>query len=166
MAPSTTRSRTAKAQRETFQIGRILYATDFSPASTPAFEEAVGLARLAGASLVILHVLNPVLPFILDTEARSHVLSTVRADAREALRKAVEAAKRRGVAATGLLRVGEPRDEIVHQAQRHRADLIIIGTHGRTGLKRALLGSVATGIVSGSPIPVLSVRERRPRAGH
>jgi nucleotide-binding universal stress UspA family protein len=65
-----------------------------------------------------------------------------------------------GVRATGLLLDGAPHDQIPRAARRNRADLIVIGTHGRTGLSKVLLGSVAERVIRSATCPVLTVRGR------
>jgi nucleotide-binding universal stress UspA family protein len=143
---------------------RILHATDLSRASAPAFARAVDLARRARAMLLVVHVLTPPSPFIapevsaltfeeLDRRAR-------RAAERQLARLGARA-RRAGVRARVRLVAGMPAEEIVRQARRARADLIVIGTHARTGLARAFLGSVAQRVLRLAPCPVLSVRGRR-----
>ena len=142
----------------------ILMATDFSEASEGAFQEAVRLARDTGAALRVLHVYQPqtavAMPFTtaeiyetLDHEARE--------DAARRLEPWIRRAADRGVAATPLLRRGLPGVEIVDAAVDERADLVVLGTHGRSGPMRLLLGSVASRVVADAPCPVLTIRPRR-----
>ena len=139
----------------------ILMATDFSPTSADALEEALRMARELGCELKILHVYELPAPLALpyataslyeglDREARS--------GAERKLARLIDSAKNRGVAATPLLRQGFPDVEIVGAAERERADLIILGTHGRRGASRLLLGSVAARVVATAACPVLTVR--------
>ncbi len=140
----------------------IVHATDFSPASRPAFARALALARASRAPLTVVHVLAPVVPvggegFVLP-ETYEKIEVAGRAFARKQLDRLVARARRAGVRATGLLRVGLPHAEIVRAARACGADLLVIGTHGRTGLARLFLGSVAARVVTLAPVPVLTVR--------
>lgn len=159
--PPTTRARGAVGPR------RILYATDFSSASLPALRQALALAKLSGAQLIVLHVVSPNLPFVVDAESRRRILARMKRTAQAHLEEVLAVVAKAGVAAKGVLRVGDPRGEILSVASAQRADLVVIGTHGRTGVKRALMGSVAMSVVSTCPTPVLSVRETgAPRRKH
>jgi nucleotide-binding universal stress UspA family protein len=144
---------------------RILHATDFSRASAPAFAEALELARQERARLLVVHVMVPPSPFVageaptswLELEARA------RRDARRRLGAAVAAAERAGIAVEGQVVEGAPAEAIVRLARRDRADLIVIGTHGRSGLGRLFMGSVAARVLQLARCPVLTVRKRRAR---
>ena len=142
---------------------RITYATDFSPSSLAAFSHALRLARLTGAELTILHVLPALTPFVdlgyVPQQTWSEFDATMRAKANHEmdglLRQAVDA----GVRATSyILRPGLPADEIVRAAQDTKTDVLVLGTHGRTGVARLLLGSVAARVVATASCPVLTVR--------
>lgn len=122
----------------------ILVATDFSISGAAAVEAAVAYARALGARLHLLHV---------DTAPGARDVGAL-------LR---EAAARAGdvpvtVATTG----GDPAQEILRYARRHAIDLVVVGTHGRTGVTRVLLGSVAERVVRGAACPVLVVPLPRP----
>lgn len=146
------------------RLRRILHATDFSQASGAAFSEAVARARRDRARLFILHVLLPASPFLagdvnlppsyLELQARA------RRQAERRLEILINSARRQGVSAEGRLASGAPAQDILRWARRKRADLIVIGTHGRSALGRFFLGSVAERVVRLSPIPVLTVRGR------
>lgn len=151
--PATTPARGAVGPQ------RILYATDYSSASLPALRHALALTKLSGAQLLVLHVVSPNLPFVVDAEARRRILARMKQDAKAHLDEVLAVAAKAGIRAKGILRVGEPREEIVGVASAQRADLVVIGTHGRTGIERALMGSVATSVINTCPIPVLSVRD-------
>ena len=141
---------------------KIVVATDFSAASRPAFAAALDLARRDGARLVVLHVMMPPSPFVgadlpgswLELEARA------RRDAERRLAAAVSQAERAGIATTGTLVKGAPAEVIVRVARREGADLIVIGTHGRSGLGRLFMGSVAARVLGTAKCPVLTVRGR------
>ncbi|MGH7264282.1 MAG: universal stress protein [Candidatus Rokuibacteriota bacterium] len=143
---------------------RLLHATDFSPASRPAFSTALDLARDARGELTIVHVITPAVPMIGDGYVDPRVYEQVEAAAREAaereLDKLLKKAKQAGVRARGVLVTGVPHEQIVRAARSRRAQLIVIGTHGRTGLARLFLGSVASRVLAVAPSPVLTVRGR------
>jgi nucleotide-binding universal stress UspA family protein len=122
----------------------------------------VALARARGADLLLVHVLPP-LPMVPDV----YVAATLHADlqrghravGRRRLDRLVAAARAAGARARGVVvDSGVPAREIVRLARSRRADLIVMGTHGRTGLTRALLGSVAARVLATAACPVLTVR--------
>ena len=142
------------------EIQRILCPTDFSAPSARAFEHAVALAAWYRASLTVLHVLlEPMVaaaappyaftPALVDGSARD----AVQAD----LASLVGPANRAGLRAVAELRDGSPAAETVRAAQEMQADLIVMGTHGRTGFQRWVLGSVAETVLRRAPCPVLTV---------
>jgi nucleotide-binding universal stress UspA family protein len=145
---------------------RILHATDFSKASRPALAKAVALARQNRAPLVIVHALSPlVVPVGGDFGYVSPTTyETVARDARQHARAQLAAlttrAKRAGVRTTAALLDGAPQDQVPRAVRRARADLLVIGTHGRTGLSKMLLGSVAERLIRLVTCPVLTVRSR------
>jgi nucleotide-binding universal stress UspA family protein len=140
----------------------VLYATDFSAASRRAFTTAVTLAKSAGARLTIVNVLSPVLPavpeqlidaVVLDQlEKRTQLWST-----RE-LKKLADKATAAGIKATTALRSGDPVGQIIRTARAEGTNLIVVGTHGRRGLPKFFLGSVAERVVARAPCPVVTVR--------
>jgi universal stress protein A len=143
-------------------IRRILYPSDFSPASRPAFKRAVELAKSLRSQLLIVHVLAPppiigegyMTPVTVETLLRSQRLA-----AQRQLRVLVARAKAAGARASSLLvETGMTHEQIVRVARRKRADMIVMGTHGRTGLTRLLLGSVAARVVATARCPVVTVR--------
>src|SRR5262245_45370111 len=122
-------------------VRNILFATDFSRASRPAGGGAAAFARHFGARLHVLHVVPPV---------------TDPTPAPAALR-AVAAELERGLAVVTAIRSGRVARHIVDYAQRNAIDLIVIGTHGRTGISHALLGSVAEAVTRRARCRVLTV---------
>lgn len=145
-------------------VQRITYATDFSEASLAAFPHALRLAKVTGAELTILHVLAaPMSPFIdsgyVPQEIWDQLDAGMRAHAGQAmdglLRQAVEAGVR---ATTAIVAGGIPADEIVRAAESAKTDILVLGTHGRTGVARLVLGSVAARVVATAACPVLTVR--------
>lgn len=146
------------------QFRRILYASDFSPASRPAFRQALELARANRAMLTITHVYSTIVPLMGDGLATAQVyerwIAEVRADAERRLQGLVAKARKSGVRVKGLLLEGIPHDRILRAARSTHADLIVLGTHGRTGLGRVFLGSVAGRVVALARCPVLTVRAK------
>jgi universal stress protein A len=144
----------------------ILHATDFSSASRPALAKAIALARQNRAPLSIVHALAPtVMPVGGDMAYLSpRTYEVIDQNARRYAHKHLAAlagrAKRAGVRTTALLLDGAPHEQIPRAVRRTRADLIIIGTHGRTGFSKVLLGSVAERVIRVAPCPVLTVRSR------
>jgi nucleotide-binding universal stress UspA family protein len=142
-------------------IRRILYPSDFSPASRPAFRRAVELAKSLRSQLLIVHVMGPA-PIIgegyITPETVEMLLQSQHQLAQRQLRVLVTRAKAAGVRASGLLlETGMPHEQIVRVARRKRADMIVMGTHGRSGLTRLLLGSVAARVIATAKCPVLTV---------
>jgi nucleotide-binding universal stress UspA family protein len=142
----------------------ILHATDFSPASRPAFARAVEVTKSLRGQLLLLHVLNPMLPMMsaqpIEPPTYSQLRQASRAWALRQLARAVTRAKAAGARATALLVEGSEAGTITRVARSRRAAMIVIGTHGRTGVERVLLGSVAARVVSLAPCPVMTVRGR------
>jgi nucleotide-binding universal stress UspA family protein len=128
-----------------FAFRRMLFPTDFSEASRVAGRMAAALARESGAQLTLLHVVPPV-----TDPSPSPTLAAL----------ATELAP--GMSVTTEVLSGLPASRIVEYAQRRGVDLIVMGTHGRTGLSAALLGSVAEAVVRRAPCPVLTVPATRP----
>jgi nucleotide-binding universal stress UspA family protein len=143
----------------------VLHATDFSAASRKAFAAAVDVARTNRAALTIVHVLAPVVPVVAGEgmvlpETYAQMEASVRMAAQKQLDRLLARARDGGVQASGLLLTGVPHEAIVRTAKSKRADLLVIGTHGRTGLARLFLGSVATRVLALASCPVLTVRGR------
>ena len=140
----------------------IMHATDFSSASRAAFAKAVELAKRDRAPLTITHVVLPPVMMMGDgyisAEAYDDISRAHRAMAQKKLDALVARAKSAGVRARGLLIEGQPADRILRAAKG--AGLLVIGTHGRTGLARFILGSVAARVVAGARCPVVTVRGR------
>lgn len=145
-------------------FGRILLATDFSPASGRAFREALRLARAGHAELLIAHTLVPPTPIAADgfvaAQAYEAMEGAARKSAQDGLARLLRRAKAAGVRARAVLLHGVPHEQVVKSARKHRADLLVVGTHGRSGLPRLLLGSVASRVVTLAACPVLTVRGR------
>jgi nucleotide-binding universal stress UspA family protein len=148
------------------QVRRIIYASDFSRASRPAFARAVELARATRAELIVMHVLVPVVPPVMTDGAYlpprmwDELEAGVRASAKKQLDRLLEKARSAGIRASSLLAAGVAAEQIARVAKGKRADLLVLGTHGRTGFAKVVLGSVAARLVATAPCPVLTVRGR------
>jgi universal stress protein A len=144
------------------RLRRILLASDFSKASRKAFAVAVMMAKQNRTSLTVLHVIAPMAPIAPDQYIGPETWRELDVEARRWARQKVAAltakARKSGVRAEGLVADGSPAPQIVRIAKSKRFDLVIIGTHGRTGLARFFLGSVAGRVVSTAPCPVMTVR--------
>ena len=140
---------------------KILVPSDFSDCARRAEETALVLARGLGAELILLHVSveNPLYNEGMRglVEPRE-VYDAQRAWAENALAARAAEIRATGVAARPVIRSGVAVDEILQQAREAGCDLIVIGTHGRGGLGRFLLGSVTDRIVRLAPCPVVTVR--------
>jgi nucleotide-binding universal stress UspA family protein len=142
----------------------ILHATDFSSASRPAFAKAIELAKGSRSELLVLHVLNPMVPMIgdrpIDPPTYTQLRQASRTWALKQLARLTARARAAGALATAILMEGSEAGTIARVARSRRASMIVIGTHGRSGIERVLLGSVATRVVSLASCPVLTVRGR------
>jgi nucleotide-binding universal stress UspA family protein len=144
------------------RIRRILHPSDFSRASGAAFSKAVELAKTNSAELLVVHVLAPILPMLADGYVSPKVYEDLVASARGYGKKNLDAlvakAKKAGGRATSVLLEGVAHAQIARTARRLRADLVVVGTHGRTGLAKLFLGSVAGRLVAIASCPVMTVR--------
>ena len=147
------------------RIRRILHPSDFSRASAQAFARAVEMAKTNRAELLVLHVMSPVMPMMGDgyvaPELYEQIEATAQAHAKAQIDRLLARARKAGARAKGLLMEGVPHEQITRAARSKRADLVVIGTHGDTGLAKLLLGSVAGRVVALAPCPVLTVRGKK-----
>ena len=142
-------------------VRRLLFATDFSEASAPAWKEALALARANRARLRIVHVETPLALGQGARWAYAEAEAEGRADSRRRLQALVASARQAGVRAESRLARGSAHEAIVREARSMKDAWIVVGTHGRTGLSGALLGSVAARVVATAPCPVLTVRSAK-----
>lgn len=144
------------------RIRRIVHPTDFSRASSAAFSRAVELAKGNRAELLLIHVLSPAVPIVADGYVSPQVYDDMAAASQaygqKHLNALVKKARQAGARARGLLLEGIPHERIARAARSKKADLVVIGTHGRTGFAKLFLGSVASRVLAVSPCPVLTVR--------
>ena len=136
----------------------ILVPTDFSPTAQAALDLAVELARDSHALLTLVHAVElPVYSYDTLLAAPMDLYAPVRQAAQETLSKMLGEVQKQVPGAASILRPGRATDEIIDAVRTTGADLVVIGTHGRTGLTHLLLGSVAEKVVRASPVPVLTV---------
>ena len=140
-------------------LKRILHPTDFSPASVNALAWAIELAKQNQAELLLVHVLPPPTPiFEVESHARPQAESAM-SDLKRKVKKENVSVKR--LFLKGTISIDK---QIVRATKTLQADLIVMGTHGRTGVSRFLTGSVASRVIARAQCPVLIVRGRSVRA--
>ena len=141
-------------------LTKILCPTDFSAGARQAIRVAIGMARESDAELVLVHAWYvPASAYSLEAPFPPDTIQGLVDDAQQALDAAVKEAVAAGAKrATGKLLTGLPWMQIVEELDQRPYDLCVIGTHGRTGLARVLLGSVAEKVVRHAPCSVLAVR--------
>jgi nucleotide-binding universal stress UspA family protein len=136
-------------ERVTMNAKKVVFATDFSVASHEAFRLANTLAKEWGARIILVHVQEPALAYgagefaLGDFEPSAEVLKPLL----DEFKSDVPCEKR--------VLIGDPAETVVRVAKEENADIIVVGSHGRTGLVRLLMGSVAETIVRRAPCPVL-----------
>jgi nucleotide-binding universal stress UspA family protein len=139
-------------------FSRILVASDFSDSSREALELALVIAEKFGSELTLLHCWElPNYSYAAGLNLPVDALATIERAAAARLEEATAQLKLRLPAAKSVLRPGVPWQEVLAAAAEWQADLIVMGTHGRQGIERALLGSVAEKVVRMARIPVLTV---------
>lgn len=149
---------------------KILHATDFSETADGALVQAERLAKALGAEIVLLHVVDTAVTVDLSGAAVARIFDAEEAYAEQEIAKRVAPIAAAGVPARGVVRIGTPVDEILKLADEERPDIIVLGTAGRGGVARLLLGSVAERVVRAATAPVMTVHrqagaaERRPAA--
>lgn len=153
--------RSGQEDRPLTTVQRILWATDLSPVSEGAWPYALKLADLLAAEVVLLHVVRPAeLAGIAEYPVPPPAgwLERYLAPLEHELERRQQEVEALGLAVRRKILVGAPAEIIVEEAQTERADLIVMGTHGRTGLTHVLLGSVAEAVIQKAPCPVLAVQ--------
>jgi len=144
-------------------MNRILHPSDYSRASGAAFKKAVEMAKAGRAELTVIHVVSPVVPIAagegyVSPKTYEDIAASARAWAQKQLDKLLVKAKQAGVRAKGFVLEGSAHEQIVRFARSKHVDLLVLGTHGRSGLAKLFLGSVAGRVVAAAPCPVLTVR--------
>ncbi|HXW15528.1 MAG TPA: universal stress protein [Terriglobia bacterium] len=149
MNPLDTKSRVAPK--------KILLATDFSPASVAALPYALTIARHYGSVLFVANVVSPELPDLRPPESTAKILQGAKQSAEQNMERLLSAERQSGVSCQPLIGEGEIREVLLEMISQNGIDLIVLGTHGRGGLRRLLLGSVAEEVFRKAPCPVLTV---------
>ncbi len=144
-------------------FARILVPTDFSPCAEEAWATAQRLAQALGSELLLFHVVAEAAfysgaPFARGLAVEAQLEARKWAD--EQLQRGAETARAAGLTVRTDLRTGAPHEQIVAAATESDADLIVLGTHGHSGLMHAVLGSVADRVIRLAPCPVMSVHAR------
>ena len=138
----------------------ILAPTDLSESAENAVDYACELAQTLGATLHLLHVIA--VPVVgvpeLGMALTSTMVDTMVTDNQTALDALIARKRDKCQIGPGLLRTGDARDVINATAKEIGADLIVVGTHGRSGVSRVLLGSIAETVIRTAPCPVLTIR--------
>lgn len=141
-------------------MDKIVAAIDFSPASAAVVAQAAALARLGSATVVLVHAAAPDPEFV-GYDVGPQYRRDARADTlrreRQALKDHAENLREEGIDAMALLVEGLTVETILSVAEDQNADLIVVGSHGLGAVARAFLGSVSSGVVHRSKIPVLVV---------
>ncbi|HET7324349.1 MAG TPA: universal stress protein [Halococcus sp.] len=143
-------------------FNRILIPTDGSDTVIPAVETALDIAKTYDATLHVLFIVDPP-PSISGTgegfTGIDNLLDELEHEGHQITNAVAAQATDNEIEAETAVQRGNPHDDIITYATENDIDLIVMGTHGRTGVKRALLGSVTEGVVRHSEIPVLSVHQ-------
>jgi len=142
-------------------VHHVMCPTDFSESAASAFAESVRLARWFGARITVLHVIPPALLTAVDMgylPKSIDIGDAARKTQLDELRRFVDATDHLGVRVESMCREGDPCTEIREATRRTGADLLVMGTHGRAGLEKLVLGSVTEAILTHPPVPVLTLR--------
>jgi nucleotide-binding universal stress UspA family protein len=143
-------------------IQRILVPTDFSDCARRALDYAAELANRLSASIVVAHIYVPPVVYMPEgVWAMPDAFPDARKDLEQAMARLAAQVREKKVAQVETVIVeGDPSHEIVKVAQQQKCDLVVLGTHGRTGVRHLVLGSVAEKVVRRSTCPVLTVGPR------
>jgi nucleotide-binding universal stress UspA family protein len=139
-------------------IKKILVPTDFSPSSDRAMEHAVLMARAFQARILLIHVVEIFTYSVSDTLQVMDHSAALKAIAEPLLENAREKIEKAGLSIETVLLTGNPYREILDAARRSGVDMIVMGTHGRTGVEHFLMGSVAERVIRLAACPVMTVR--------
>ena len=144
------------------EFSNIVVATDGSKYSLAAASEAIGLAKRNSSALTIISVVPSELMTPVDIDftvnQRELIAEKEMLEAEKNARAVKEAAQKEGVAVKAFVMSGKPADAVIETAREKRADLIVLGSHGRTGIERLLMGSVAERVIVLASCPVLVVK--------
>lgn len=155
-----TRGAGGRVKEVVVSFRRVLIAVDSEPVAVRAAETGVDLAQSLGAEVAFINVVDSALAYPGDTGTpASELIAAAKLEAKEL----VSALRQRLLpqsAAIDFIQVGAPSEEIVKAAKEWSADLLVIGSHGRSGMQRALLGSVAETVMRHAPCPVVVIRSK------
>jgi nucleotide-binding universal stress UspA family protein len=146
------------------EIKKILVPTDFSETSRYAFQYAIEFAKSFGAELEIVHVIfdeSQIVAFYLPQVTFQNLDQELEESAKKQMEQFIDAyPELKSIPHNVKLLKGTAFIEIINEAKEYKADLIIIGTHGRTGLEHVLFGSTAEKVVRKAPCPVLTIKPK------
>lgn len=145
-------------------VTRLLLATDFSETAARAEQYAMFLAGDCRAAVDVVHVIEPYPGMDAEFSVNHLYLEEIRKESERHLEAIEHRGTNLGLAVQTHQIIGRPSEQIIESANICRSDLIVLGTHGWTGLKRVLLGSTAERVIAGASCPVLAVRQPRTRA--
>ena len=140
------------------RIKRIVCPVDFFPTSLRAFDYALKIARDNGAKIYAVHVVSPALPAAYDFPVDiSNLVASLQKESRRQMLTLKKKAENAGVVVQTAVRVGNIDTEILALIEKSRADLVVMGTHGRHGIERWFMGSVAERMARRCPAPLLTI---------
>ena len=137
---------------------KILCPTDFSEASYEALKAANELALHFSAELYLIHIVSPIVPASPDFAPSVLPLAEMEASAEKSLQEVAQQRVSKGLNVRQIIVLGEAADEIIRVSEQEKVDLIVIATHGQTGWRHFVFGSVAEKVVRLAPCPVLTIR--------
>lgn len=143
------------------QISRIVVPIDFSEYSKKAFRYAIDFAQTFSAEMILVYVVEPIIypaDFSFGQVALPSMEREIQDRGLEQLQALIQKEVPAGINARSTIRTGKPFVEIIQVAKEEKADLIVIATHGHSGIEHVLFGSTAEKVVRKSPCPVLSIR--------
>ena len=141
------------------EVKKILIPTDGSDYSMRAAEYAIGIAKTLNAEVTVVYVIDEVvLDQISKSSNRESIEAELKEDGQRYIKYACSLAKKEGLKNSCVLAEGRPYEQIVHLAKDLGIDLIVMGTYGRRGPERILIGSVAERVIEYAPCPVLVVK--------
>ena len=147
---------------------KVLVGIDLSPHAETALDFALSLRWPAETSFVVVSVVHP--PILAHAEAAAFapddlagLYESVSKSSRDAASHAAKRLEAAGLRARALVVRGDPREALIEEAHREHADLIVLGSHGRTGLKKLVIGTVASHVVAHAPCSVLVVKQKGER---
>jgi|APDOM4702015248_1054824.scaffolds.fasta_scaffold148023_2 nucleotide-binding universal stress UspA family protein len=147
---------------KTVALKPIVFATDFSPASEHAFQKAIEMARKEGAELIVAHVYEPPASLshsgVADDLIEAEIEETIRKDVEKKLEPVLVKARAEGLRVRGEILAGHAAKALAELAEKTGAALLVLGTHGRAGLKKLVIGSIASQVIATATCPVLTVR--------